>query len=116
MQFTDDEIETIKSIICDWGSGFLDTDSDKVKELEYKLGLSVRPTPEEIAERERRYEEIRNSSYAKMIAELMSHTNNYLTKSIFSHILKPSPFDETNFKIGTNLRIKLPNDYAIKKD
>jgi hypothetical protein len=50
IQFTDDEIDTIKSIINEWGSDCPGTDYEKVKELEYKLGLSVRPTPEEIAE------------------------------------------------------------------
>lgn len=50
IQFTDDEIETIKELICDWGSHCPSTDSDKVKELEYKLGLAVRPTAEELAD------------------------------------------------------------------
>ena len=114
-QFTDDEIETIKSLISEWGSDCPDTDSDKVQELRYKLGLSIRPTTEEIAAREKRYDEIRNSPYGKQMAEIMSASNQYLEK-MAEDILGPNVlFDKTDFKIGSTLRIKMPTDYD-KKD
>lgn len=112
MRFSDDEIETIKSLICEWGSDCPDTDSDKVKKLEYKLGLSVKPTPEEIAERERRDEEFRNTSFAIMMKEMFKSCNRALIESMAKNVM----FDETNLKIGSTLRIKLPNDFEVKKD
>lgn len=104
IQFTDDEIETIKSIINEWGSDCPGTDVEKVKELEYKLGLSIRPTPEEIAERERKRKEWAESPTGKLLTEL------------FELYKGPDILYGSKELVGSNLRINLPNDYNVKKD
>ncbi len=109
MQFTDDEIETIKSIILEHGCDCPGTDSDKVKELEYKLGLSIRPTPEELAAHEKRMQEWRESDSGKAFVQALSYHNHLLEDiSGTPDVLFGS------MKIGSQLRIRLPNDYNIK--
>lgn len=116
MQFTDDEIETIKSIINEYGSDCPYTDYDKVKELKYKLGLSKRPTPEEIAEKERKQKEFNESPQGKLIAEMVARQNDLITAQLLSPniFIDQHLWDNENFKIGSTLRIKLPKDYQIK--
>lgn len=111
MQFTDDEIETIKDIIIDWGSDCPNADSDKVKELEYKLGLAVRPTAEEIAEQEKRRKEFAETPYGKQMAELFKMANN-----LMPDVYKTPSILVGSEKIGSTLRIILPTDYQVKKD
>lgn len=110
--FTDDEIETIKSIISEHGSDCPGTDSDKVLELEYKLGLSVRPTAEEIAEQERKRKEWAESPYGKQMTEILN-ASNYLISDIYTNV--DVLFGVKDFKIGSTLRIRLPNDYNLKE-
>jgi len=78
------------------------------------LGVSVRPTAEELAERERRYEEIRNSPFAKQQREILS-ASNYLLADIYKNNTADL-FAVKNFKIGSTLRIRLPNDYVVKEN
>ncbi len=113
MQFNDDEIETIKEIIREWGSDCPDTDYEKVKELEYKLGISVRPTAEEIAEQERRRKEWAESPFGKEMSKILN-ASNYLLNDIYKDV--DILFGETNFKIGSTLRIRLPNAYTVKEN
>lgn len=104
MQFTDDEIETIKSIINEWGCDCTDTDSNKVQELRYKLGLDKRPTPEEIEAYKRRMKEWRDSLEGKEFVAIANMHNKYL-EDIANDLIK-----QPEILYGT-LRIKLPNDF-----
>lgn len=75
MQFTDDEIETIKDIINEHGSDCPGTDYDKVQELKYKLELDKRSTPEEVAEQEKRRKEFAESDLGKLTIARFERNN-----------------------------------------
>lgn len=118
-QFTDDEIETVKEIICEHGSDCPSTDWEKVQELKYRLGLEKRPTPEELAEIERRRKEFAESATGKIFAELMAQTNENIAAQLLEQekqniFFAGEQWDKENFKIGSTLRIKLPIDYNVK--
>jgi len=120
MTFTDDEIETIKSLICEWGSDCPNTDSDKVQELKYKLSLEKRPTPEEIAEQEERNLIFRESPFAKQMAEILNNQNSYMEKMAQDLTRDNAFFTGVQWGnkdlVGSALKIRLPKDYNIKKD
>lgn len=113
-QFTDDEIETIKSLICNHGSDCPGTDYQKVLELSYKLGLEQRPTPEELEAEEKRNKEFRESELGKRLAELFTITN-VQSEKLYNRIIEDNIFCKNiQWPIGSELKIKLPNDYLIK--
>lgn len=78
MQFTDDEIETIKALIEDHGFEYsLQADADKVWALGVKLGILnpvVAPTEEEL----KRNKEFINGEIGSEIIKLMNKSNVYL--------------------------------------
>lgn len=77
MQFTDDEIETIKLLIDERGYDDPTSDFEKVWALGVKLGVRepvIPPTEEEL----KRREEFRNSPIGLKISELLSSSNQYL--------------------------------------
>lgn len=80
MQFTDDEIETIKALIEDRGFEYsLTSDSDKVWALGVKLGIRepiLPPTEEEL----RKQEEFRNSPMGLKLSEILKQSNEELKK------------------------------------
>jgi hypothetical protein len=80
MQFTDDEIETIKALIEDRGFEYsLTSDDDKVWALGVKLGIRepvLPPTEEELRKRE----EFRNSPMGLKLSEMLSQSNEELKK------------------------------------
>lgn len=115
IQFTDDEIETIKSVLQEWGSDCPDTDGEKVQELRYKLGLEKRPTPEQIAEWDRKRKEWAESESGILFSKIMASADNYLEQ--IAKNLQATPdilYDVT--EIGASLRIRLPNDYNGNKN
>lgn len=118
MQFTDDEIETIKDIINEHGCDCPGTDFDKVQELKYKLGLDKRPTPEEIAEQERRRKEFAESDLGKLtIAAFERSTALFLEQQKEWH--KDNVFinsEQWDGKISSQLRIRLPTDYVVRNN
>lgn len=70
MQFTDDEIETLKEILSDWGSDMPCADYAKVKALGVKIGVweeEKPPTEEEL----KRREEFINSPYGLLMSKLL---------------------------------------------
>lgn len=109
ISFTDDEIETIKSLISDHGHDDPDTDYNKILELEYKLGLSVRPTDEEIIEQERRRKEFVESPYGKQMMEIFKISDSYLIRQLENFNSVDVLYGTKNL-IGSTLRIRLPND------
>lgn len=116
IEFTNDEIDTIKELLCDWGLDCPGTDSDKVQELKYKLGLEKRPTPEELAEKERRYKEFADSPIGKQMTALMNQSNKIALnlindKNFFSGSQLDFPLADA--KIGSSFRIRLPTEYNI---
>jgi hypothetical protein len=80
MQFTDDEIETIKALIEDRGFEYsLTSDDDKVWALGVKLGIRepiLPPTEEEL----KRREEFKNSPLGLKISEILNQSNEKLKK------------------------------------
>lgn len=104
MQFTDDEIETIKNIINEHGCDYPDTDSNKIQELRYKLGMDNRPTSEEITAYELRMKQWRESDSGKLFKEIMS-SHNHLLDDIVKDLTKPVEI------LFGSIRIKLPNDF-----
>lgn len=127
IEFTDEEVETIKEIICEWGSDYPCTDYEKVQELKYKLGLEKRPTAEELAEQERKRKEFADSPFGKQMAEIMSRSNAYLEEFVTQAICKDNilffsgpQWKLEDFKIlgnaiGPNLKINLPEDFKVKE-
>ncbi len=118
IQFTNEEIETIKDIINEWGSDCPGTDYDKVKELQYKLGLRKRPTPEEIAERERRQKEFNESPLGKLNSQMFARTADHIAAELLENertnvFLSGEQWDKNDFKIGSQLRIRLPQNYIV---
>lgn len=111
MQFTDEEIETIKDVLNDWGSDCPGTDSNKVRALQVKLGLrepELPPTEEEL----KRREEFAKSPYGLMMSNLFIQTNDYYTKLAkeYTEFYSGEVWGD-DAKIGTQLRIRLPKDF-----
>lgn len=118
MNFTDQEIETIKSLIRDHGCDYsLETDSAEYQSLGEKLGV-LEPqrkfTDEELAERANRREKWENSDFGKLMKDMQRG----LIESMSKQVLAKSFFDgqQGDAKIGSTLRIRLPNDYVVKSE
>lgn len=119
MQFTDEEIETIKEIICEHGSDCPYTDSNKILALQIKLGLKKNYSnwsPEDAARRM----EFKNSPFAQQMSKLFADANSYADK-VVADILNDKNFfcgeqwDKAS-KIGSELRIRLPIEYNLKNE
>ena len=115
MNFTEAEIETVKSLLLDHGSDCPDMDSDALQALGEKLGV-FQPIEPPTAEDLKRREEYANSPAGKMMRELFEATNRSLAQSMAEQIMTKSFFDgeQLGGKIGSTLRIRLPNDYQVK--
>lgn len=115
-QFTDEEIETIKELICDWGSDCPCTDYEKVQELKYKLGLEKRPTPEELAEQERKRKEFSDSDMGKQLNAIFKSANDHMEKFAFE-VMKPVNifYSGEQWTKDQILKINAPEDYNIKE-
>lgn len=111
MNFTEAEIETIKSLLLDHGSDCPDTDSDALQALGEKLGV-YKPIEPPTAEELKRREELANSPAGKMMRELFEATNRNLAQSMADQIVDLSFFDGQQW--GDTLRVRLPNDYQVK--
>lgn len=114
---SDEDVETIKEIISDWGSDCPVTDYKRVRLLAEKLGLwepEPEPTPEELAEREA----FRNSPFAIEMRRLFATANSYQER-VAADLLKDSEFAGSSnasgvyqwpVKIETQLKIKLSSE------
>lgn len=113
IELTDDEFETLREAFDDVGNDCPGVDLDKFKALEIKLGFREAEKPlteEELKKRE----EFNNSSYMKQMRELIAASNHLLKDIVFSDI--DVLYGQKNISpIATELRIKLPNDYSVKK-
>jgi hypothetical protein len=103
IELTDEEFETLKNVFDDWGSDCPDTDVAKWRTLGEKLGF-IEPIPEPTAEEIKRREE-----FAKSMRPILEASNHLLEGITFKPI--DVLFGQT--KIGSTLRIKLPNDYKV---
>lgn len=117
MQFADDEIETLKEILSDWGSDMPCAEYTKVHAIGVKLGVweeEKPPTEEEL----KRREEFRNSPFGKQMAAMFSQTNEYL-KKVTEDIMEDNSFfsgeqcffSGKQWPVGTTLKIKVPDDW-----
>lgn len=138
MQFTDQEIETIKALIRDHGCDYsLETDSAEYQALGEKLGVLAPepiPTAEELAEQAKRREEFAKSPMGLIMSEMLTRSNKYMAgiiardMEIFQsnvengfqwpvRLINPdgSTEDVPINTVGSTLRIRLPNDYIDSK-
>lgn len=110
IELTDDEFATLRDAFDDVGCDCPGVDWDKFKALGVKLGFWEAEKPLTEEELKRR-EELANSPYGKMMAELMKTTNDYLIDNKDMLFYRTGEWDTIS-----NLRIKLPNDYHIKEN
>lgn len=117
MQFTDQEIETIKSLLLDHGSDCPDTDSDAVQALGEKLGVRE-PIQPPSAEELKRREEYAKSPAGKMMNELIATTINNMARNLANDIFTtPKLINQIGSDgVKSTLRIRLPNDYTVKAE
>lgn len=118
MQFTDDEIETIKSLIEDHGFDYgLEADFRKVEKLGEKLGLWIAtpdPTPEKLAEQEIKRKEFVESEFGKIMIGVFKQANENIAKQMLEWD-KDNLFTSDQFTIGSSLKVRLPVDYDKSK-
>lgn len=108
MNFTNEEIELIKDLICDWGSDCPGADSKQVELLGQKLGVIEVRSEEEIEHERKRAEEFANSDAGKQIAAMMTLSNGYIDDLI------KRQFDDKNLFNGKVLKITVSNDYNLQ--
>lgn len=116
-ELTDEEYQTLKDIFDDWGSDCPYTDCDKRQALGEKLGI-LEPIPPPTEEELKKQEEFRNSPTGLMLAALMKQSNHFMQK-IAEDLIKDNAFmsgEQWEDKIGTELKIRIPNNYNIKKE
>ena len=120
IELTSEELETLKELFNDWGSDQPYADYAKVRALAEKLGF-WEPEPDPTEEELKRREEFINSPIGKIMSELFKRNNEFIAKTLLDRKLdvKFTKGDadnnyQWNDKIGSSLRIRLPNDYVVK--
>lgn len=111
IEFTPDEMDTLRDAFNDVGNDCPGVDWDKFKALGVKLGFREAekpPTEEEL----KRREEYNNSPTGKIMRELFARSNEQLAKMMLKDY---ESCKDMQWPIGAQLRIKLPNDYAVNK-
>lgn len=139
MQFTDQEIETIKALIRDHGCDYsLETDSVEYQALGERLGvLDPEPvsTPEELAEQAKRRAEFENSPMGIILRECWAVTNKRFAEALAQDMKFWQSDAENGYQwpirlinpdgstkeapintVRSTLRIRLPNDYVVKAE
>lgn len=110
VDLTDDEFDTLKDIFNEHGSDCPSVDCDKMQALAEKMGI-WEPKPPLTEEELRRREELRKgplADFAKMLFRPnMLWQDGLWFNKVFSE-------DVSNAKIGSQLRVRLPQDYAVK--
>lgn len=113
-ELNDDEYETLKDIFNDWGSDCPYTDTNKRQALGEKLGI-LDPIPEPTEEELKRREEFRNSPYGLLMSKMMTSVNYSMDEMLKNNVfMRGSQWDSNDTKIGTTLKIRLPNDYLVE--
>lgn len=110
MQFTNDEIETLKEILSDWGSDCPSADYAKVQAIGVKLGVWEKekpPTEEEL----KRREEFVNSPLGRQIQETIKRSNDKMAEILLEQQKDYMFFAGEQWPVGTVLKIKLPDDW-----
>lgn len=111
-ELSDEEFEILKDLFSDHGSDCPYTDSNKLQALGEKFGI-LEPIQPPTEEELKRREEFRNSPFGLMMSKMLVSIN----MSIVEDILKPNAlienFGKEGAKIGSTLKIKLPNDYTV---
>lgn len=110
-ELTDDEFDTLREAFNDVGCDCPGVDWDKYKTLGVKFGFweaEKPPTEEEL----KRREEVANSPFGIMMKELFNNT----CENIFHDTVKFFEGEQWDTKntIGSQLRIRLPNDFNVK--
>lgn len=107
-ELTDDEFKTLEEIFDDWGSDCPYTDCEKFNFLAIKLGFRELEVHTVITKEEME----RRNRFAEAMRPIMEATNHLLK------YIKPFNLDVLYGEkslIGSQLRIKLPNDYIVGK-
>jgi hypothetical protein len=112
MQFTDDEIETIKELILDCGNDCPSVNWDKRQALGEKLGVlepEKPPTEEELARRKA----FQESPLGIQVQEMFKRTNEYMVKSFLEQqdtfkLMTGENWSDSEAKM---LKIRFPKDF-----
>jgi|HubBroStandDraft_2_1064218.scaffolds.fasta_scaffold357458_1 hypothetical protein len=109
MELTVEDIEVLKDVFDGYGNDCPGGNTDKIQALAEKLGIwkpIEPPTEEEL----KRREEFRNSPLGKQISELFSQSNEYLIAALENHKLDVLYSKGTQWPVGTELNISIPDD------
>lgn len=122
IELSSDDIEILKDVFNGYGCDCPDGDTNKIQALAERLEIwkPIEPLTEDQLKRN---EEFRSSTFGKQISEMFTLSNKYIRK-LSLDIIKPTysftagsqwldEFDNKDAKIGTTLKIKLPNDFSI---
>lgn len=116
-ELSDAEFDLLTEIFDEHGSDCPYIDSDAMQALAEKLGIWG-PIPPPTEEELKRREEFANSPNGKLMRDLMLKTNESLAKHMLDcipNIYSGEQSADPNIKIGTTLRIRLPNDFTVKE-
>jgi hypothetical protein len=113
-ELTDDEIATLHDAFHDVGSDCPSIDWDKFKALGVKFGFWEAEKPL-TAEELKRQEEFRASPYAKQMKALFAASNAEIDKLAVSFMADNVFFSNPQWTVGSELRIKMPNDYQVNR-
>lgn len=128
IELSDDEIEILCDVFNGYGCNCLSGDTNKIQVLAERLGIwkpGTPPTEEEL----KRREEFAKSPYGKLILDLIQRSNEHMAPMMLNMTLKVyddnknvfidyggKEWSNENVKIGSTLRIRLPNDYKVNDD
>lgn len=112
-ELTDEEFETLEEIFDDHGSDCPYVDCGQFQALGEKFGI-LEPIPPPTEEELKRREEFRNSLLGKLTREMFVKANESMVKMLIEQQRDWQWWNDdfSNAKIGTTLKIRLPNDYV----
>lgn len=116
-ELSDEEFETLRDIFNEHGCDCPSVDCGQFQALGEKFGI-LEPIPEPTEEELKKREEFKNSPFALKMTELFKQTNKLLVQKFIEEQKEWKWWDEKNWgdlKVGTKLKIKLPNDYIVGK-
>lgn len=113
IELTDDEFETLHEAFQDVGCDCPGVNWNKFKALGVKLGFWEVEKPPTVEELKRR-EELANSPLGKQMREAFDRSN-ALCKQLMDDYKDHFEFHKNlQWTVGSELRIRLPNDYQVK--
>ncbi len=108
-ELSDDEIEILRDIFAAYDL----RDCDSFKALGVKLGVWEAEKPLTAEELKRR-EEFADSQLGQHLRKMMTYHNKHLERIARQGMVDGEFFSGDQWPVGTELRIRLPNDYQVK--